>query len=79
MSWECPHQYDDRCDRLGGPCRPTAKGCVLHSQRGLLGADREDEPLDTLRATSESGGPRFSPGQDEAAAACGQPCRRDGR
>ncbi len=46
MSWECPHQNGDdlTCDRLGQPCKPLSKGCVLYGHAQLLGQDRE-EPM----------------------------------
>lgn len=38
MSWDCPHQNSDfTCDRLKGPCVPTARGCVLNGRADLLG------------------------------------------
>lgn len=39
MSWDCPHQSNSGadCDRLGKPCKPLSRGCVLYGTSDLLG------------------------------------------
>ncbi len=32
MSWTCPHQINNECDRLGKPCQSLQKGCVLNGK-----------------------------------------------
>ncbi len=29
MSWDCPYQSDNDCNRLKKPCKPLSKGCVI--------------------------------------------------
>lgn len=37
MSWECPYQQlkgrELLCDRVGNPCKPMQKGCILEQWR----------------------------------------------
>lgn len=58
MSWECPHQYKDYCNRLEGPCKPTTRGCVLYNLQGdLLGIEEEDNMSNnttTLNITADT-------------------------
>jgi hypothetical protein len=49
MSWDCPHQSENGsdCDRLGGPCKPLGRGCVLYGNGQLLGIEQEATPMNT--------------------------------
>lgn len=32
MSWACPYQLKDFCERLKRPCRTGSKGCILEGK-----------------------------------------------
>ncbi len=36
MSWVCPYQIDDFCDRLKRKCEPGIKGCVLDGRVSFI-------------------------------------------
>lgn len=40
--WGCPHEVNEFCKRLKGPCRPGLRGCILYGKVTL----REPEAAD---------------------------------
>lgn len=49
--WGCPHQDQEKCNRLGGlPCDPGMKGCIL------AGRFRFSNPAKNRSVKSSDGG-----------------------
>ena len=44
MTWICPHQEDDRCNRLNKKCKPCQKGCALEGKVKFI--NMEDDQSD---------------------------------
>jgi len=39
--WGCPHEFDDKCTKLGGmSCDPGMKGCVLYGRFVFANEDK---------------------------------------
>jgi hypothetical protein len=38
--WGCPHEVSDHCTRIGVPCDPGMKGCVLAGRYVFANEDK---------------------------------------
>lgn len=56
MSWTCLYQINNECVRLGKPCQPLQKGCVLEGKVKFIDNQLDSEYKMNLKKEGKQDG-----------------------